>query len=387
MERADKIKIIEQKIIKKFFVEISLQDLAILLILIKKIEIKETHLINKMDFEKFTKKIQSLSSDKLKVYFESLDFDTLLKLRNYYDDLYYNTGESSISDAKYDILFNIIIGIDEKKKGEVGYKLRESENRVVLPYWLGSMDKIKPSDKDKFERWINKFPKDSYFITEKLDGVSCLFIYNSEGNKISLYTRGDGKIGADISYLHSYLNFIPKRFNIPEGNIVVRGELIISKDNWKKYSSKYSNPRNMVSGLVNSKTIKEGINDIDFIAYELIEENNNQKKISEQFKLLKKYGFKTALSSDNIDKVNIEKLTNLLTEFKKKSSYEIDGIIIQINKEYIRNKSGNPEYAFAFKMTDEENIVKAKVIRVEWNLSKRGFLKPRVSIDQLIYKE
>ena len=330
-----------------------------------------------MDYKKITQKINNTSIDKLKLYFQSLDFDTLINLKNYYDDLYYNTGGSEISDSKYDILYNLILEIDEKRKEEIGYKLREGENRVILPHWLGSMDKIKPEDKDKFDRWLNKQKSQCYFISEKLDGVSCLFIYDKNDNKISLYTRGDGKIGADISYLAPYLNYIPKRL---KNDIVVRGELIISKNNWKKHTSKYSNPRNMVSGLVNSKTIKEGINDIDFISYELIEENEKQKKISEQFKILKLNGFKPAMST-GILKIDINTLSNLLLQFKKESEYEIDGIIIQSDKEYLRNKNGNPEYAVSFKMTEEENIVKAKVIKVEWNLSKRGFLKPRVSIE------
>lgn len=330
-----------------------------------------------MDYKKFTQKIQSTSLDKLKSYFESLDFNTLIELRHYYDDLYYNTGESVIPDVKYDVLFNVIIGMNEKKKEEVGYKLREGENRVILPYWLGSMDKIKPDEKEKFDRWLNKNKNVPYFITEKLDGVSCLFLYNKEEDKIFLYTRGDGKVGADISYLAPYLNYIPKRF---DNNVIVRGELIISKNNWKKYSTKYSNPRNMVSGLINSKNIKEGVNDIDFIAYEFIEDKKNQKEISEQFKLLIKNGFNTALYS-KISQINIEILIKLLNDYKKKSNYEIDGLIIQVDKEYQRNKSGNPEYAFAFKMTEEENILKAKVLKVEWNLSKRGFLKPRVSLE------
>ena len=332
-----------------------------------------------MDYQKFTKKINTTSVDKLKSYFQSLDFDTLLELRSHYDDAYYNTGESLIPDNKYDVLFNLIISMDEKKKEEVGFKLREGDNRVVLPYWLGSMDKIKPDDKDKFDRWLNKQKNLSYFISEKLDGVSCLFIYNKKEDKISLFTRGDGKVGADISYLSPYLNYIPKKI---KNDIVVRGELIISKENWKKYTSKYSNSRNMVSGLVNSKTIKEGINDIDFISYELIENNEKQKKISEQFKILKSNGFRPAMSK-SISKIDIDILSKLLVQFKKDSEYEIDGIIIQTDKEYTRNKNGNPEYAVAFKMTEEENVVKAKVIKVEWNLSKRGFLKPRVNIEPI----
>ena len=41
-----------------------------------------------MDYKKITQKINNTSIDKLKLYFQSLDFDTLINLKNYYDDLY-----------------------------------------------------------------------------------------------------------------------------------------------------------------------------------------------------------------------------------------------------------------------------------------------------------
>ena len=120
-------------------------------------------------------------------------------------------------------------------------------------------------------------PVPKYIIEDKLDGVSCLM--TSRDGVIKLYTRGDGIVGADISYLADYFITIPK--NLSE-DISVRGELIMNKKLFdKKYSKKYSNPRNLVAGMTGAKTIKKGIRDIQFIAYEMIDDvtQNQSKKL------------------------------------------------------------------------------------------------------------
>ena len=113
-------------------------------------------------------------------------------------------------------------------------------------------------------------------ITEKLDGVSGMLMYKD--GKYSLFTRGDGIVGADISYLIKHIPSIPKLKN----NIVVRGELIMEKkvfeskykqDTIKKVAKKtYKHSRNMIAGMVGSKTINEGVVDIKFVVYEIIGE-------------------------------------------------------------------------------------------------------------------
>ena len=62
---------------------------------------------------------------------------------------------------------------------------------------MGSMDKFKPKTGD-IDKWIKKF-KGPYFITDKLDGVSGLFVIKNKIKK--LYTRGNGTYGSDISHL------------------------------------------------------------------------------------------------------------------------------------------------------------------------------------------
>lgn len=312
----------------------------------------------------------------LEKYLETENLDKLHKLKIYIDDLYYNVGKSPITDWKYDILKETLQRRDPSYIVPIGAKIRNSENRKKLPYWLGSMDKFKPEDTIQISRWIKLNKSSNYVIEDKLDGVSCLLVL--ENSKIKLYTRGDGKIGADISYLLQYFKTIPKIIN---ENIVVRGEFIMKKKVFlKKYATKYANARNLVAGTLGAKTIKNAISDIDFVAYEIIEKNTKiMSNPKTQLQKLKKLGFLT-VQHKFVDNFTIKSLINSLIEFKKISQYEIDGIIIQSNKDYIRNTSGNPNYAFAFKMMMDSNIVETEVVKVKWNISKWGIFKPIVEI-------
>ncbi len=150
---------------------------------------------------------------------------------------------------------------------------------------MGSMDKIKTESK-LIANWT-KLYKGPYVISDKLDGISCLLTL-SDGN-ISLYTRGDGSYGQNITHLLDLVNInTDGLYEIDADEIAIRGELIMSKSNFKKFEKEMSNARNMVAGIVNSK--KESVNkkyatNVDFIAYEIIEP---KYKPSDQMKVLKK---------------------------------------------------------------------------------------------------
>lgn len=85
---------------------------------------------------------------------------------------------------------------------------------------MGSMDKRKP-DTNELDKWKQKYHGDGYVLSCKLDGVSGLYV--TEGEKPKLYTRGDGKIGQDVSHFIPYLR-LPK-----EKGLAIRGEFIIPK--------------------------------------------------------------------------------------------------------------------------------------------------------------
>jgi NAD-dependent DNA ligase len=327
-------------------------------------------------------KLNELSKLNKKDFLKSLKLqgiDTLKDTKRYLDDKYYNTGEKTeFTDEQYDMLKDIIVKYDKSEKKKVGSKIREDNNRVKLPYWLGSLDKIKAEEENKLVNWLKKNKAEKYVIENKLDGISCLLIFDFD--KICLYTRGDGSVGANITHILKYIKNIP--LTLPKSKMAIRGELIIKEKVFKeKYAKDSANPRNMVSGLVNAKSLREGIEDIEFIAYEIISDDKTQLNPMKQLKTLKDHGFKVVYHHIlDVEELDIEKLSEILLENKRNSEYEIDGIIVQSNMEYVRNEKDNPKYAFAFKMSMEDNFVEAEIEEVIWNISKYKLIKPKIRI-------
>jgi len=325
--------------------------------------------------EKIIKKISKYSDDELFKYFNKTDIKILHEMKLYLDDIYYNSGLSTgLNDFQYDLLKETLQEREPNYIPPVGVKIRSGENEIKLPYYLGSMNKFKPENVNELDRWLSKNEVKECIIEDKLDGISCLLIIKNE--KINLYTRGDGEIGSDISYFAPYFKNIPKKRDI---DIAVRGELIMKKITFeKKYSSEFANPRNFVSGRVGSKTVRKGIEDIDFIAYEIVS-NGILMKPEEQLKTLKEYGF-SVVNNFILKDITTEELVSSFINAKENSEYEIDGIIVQNNVPYKRNISGNPSYAFAFKVRLDTNLAEVEVEEIEWNISKWGALKPRIRI-------
>ena len=316
--------------------------------------------------------------DLLKDYQKFIDtqpLNILIEVAKYAAEQYYN-GEGVISDKLYDDLFDEIKKRDPKNDflKKVGFEIT-GKNKVELPYYMGSMDKIKISESDRLSKWQKKFNKHDYVIMDKLDGISCLFVLNNGVKK--LYTRGNGTIGQDITHL---INTIPSfKFSVST-NIVLRGELIISKKKWQKYTTQFSNARNMVSGLVNSKKINTDImKDIDFVIYEIMEPRMRQ---SEQLKFLAKNKM-THVYYETLDKsdLDFEMLDEILLDRRESSEYEIDGIIIMDDSLHDYNTDGNPDFAFAFKDASEKQTADVVVKDVEWNVSKDGYLKPKLILE------
>ena len=80
------------------------------------------------------------------------------------------------------------------------------------------------------------------------------------------------------------------------------------------------------------------------------------------------------------EEINPHVLRQSLLHFREEYPYEIDGMIVTNNYSHHRNTSGNPDYAFAFKMVMDEQMAETVVLGVKWSPSKDGFLKPRVQV-------
>ena len=296
---------------------------------------------------------------------------SLEKILNLAAEKYYGEDEPIISDQVYDILFEILLERDPKNKilDNIGYK--SSNDKIKLPYFMGSMNKIKT--KDGVKTWISKYDiMDEFVISDKLDGISALYSNNK------LYTRGNGEYGRDISSLIKHL----KICNIEK--VVLRGELIISKENFDTNRGVYTSSRSMVNGIVAYKGIHPLITILDFVVFEVIVP---ELAPFDQLEYIKQFGFKVPkynivnyrdIISWKSDDDNY--LKNTLNKHKKTSKYDIDGIIITHNKLYSRT-IGNPKNSMAFKSNDYGKVTTVKDI--VWTASKYGILIPRIRFDQI----
>jgi NAD-dependent DNA ligase len=344
-------------------------------------------------------KIFKLIEDNIDEIIDNINNKKLLDIIiNFAKERYFN-NKPVLTDHAYDKLLNKLSILDPNNKNlsDIGFKVN-SIKKMKLPYHMGSMNKIvkKYNNEDnndiidKLNKWTNTY-LGPYLISDKLDGISCMLIINSDNN-LNLLTRGDGTIGSDISHIIKYINIRNidniKRYIINNNlkRIILRGELIMEYDKFfKKYykndKETISNPRNYVSGKIIAKEINKFVlSDIDLIFYEIIEP---WFTIKIQFDLLIKLEL-NIVRYNIVNKITIDILSNILNKQKNDIIYDIDGIIISDINYHKRNTINNPLYSFAFKETLKSNIVDAIVETVEWNVSKDGYIKPRIKITPII---
>ena len=322
--------------------------------------------------------IKTINSDPFSA--DSLSQEELETIITYANDKFFNTSKPVMEDSVYDILVDFLKQKFPKSKTlkNIGAQLK-SKDKVKLDYWLGSMDKIKPGSKE-LEKWLNKY-QDNYVLSDKLDGISALLIYRTNGD-INMYTRGTASEGLDITLILKYFN-IPSFETIKNSkhkatskNILMafRGELILEKEVFDKNWSKImKNGRNTVSGLVNSKSINPKLAiDTKFVVYEIVDP---LLLPDEQLKLSSKLGFDT-VTYKVVSSINYTSLSEYLKKRREQAKYIIDGIIVTNNAIYERNIKSNPEYSFAFKDILEDQMTEATIVDIEWNVSKDGLIKP-----------
>ena len=314
---------------------------------------------------------------------DKVAFETILSV---YAESYHN-GEPEIDDDTYDSLVDMFEKKFSSKHKDVGAPVPDTRFKITLPKFMGSLDKVKTQKEldlwvDRMKKLGYKIPKKNAFVvSDKMDGISML--HSSKKTKIGekLCTRGDGSVGSDVSHLLKYLNLeIPSKFNG-----TVRGEIYIPKKVFQEeFSEEFSNPRNMVSGIINPMTKKyhtEGLKSIRFRAYEY--DDFDKSKLSSPEEQFDFFSDETNYSIPKlcfVDTLNVDKLTKLLKERREEAEYEMDGLVIQLNVPTEKSsKMENPDTAVAFKIKGES--VEVKVEGVEWEQSRHGLLKPKIRIE------
>tara|TARA_B110000008_G_scaffold275649_2_gene313494 strand:+ start:85 stop:3117 length:3033 start_codon:yes stop_codon:yes gene_type:complete len=286
------------------------------------------------------------------------------------DKAYYGEGNDNtpiMNDAQYDMLKEHAeenFPECEALKNVAHTTIEVQKNKVKLPYEMWSLDKEKTVK--GVNRRIGKYPG-TYVISAKADGISIM--YDCKNKK--LYSRGNGTYGQDLSFMIPYLDLPKNKYS------VIRGELIIKKDTFKKkYKGQFSNPRNFVAGVANAKKMNiKMVKDLDVLVYEMIEP---KLEPSLQFEMLSNCNIIKHIIVDH-NKIDTEFLSKYLLDWRENYPWEIDGIVVCHDKLHER-VSGNPKHAFAFKMVLSDQIVEARVVDVIWEPSQQGYVKPKIRI-------
>ena len=141
----------------------------------------------------------------------------------------------------------------------------------------------------------------------------------------------------------------------------------------KKYCNDKKNERSIVSGIVNSINVDPMVaKDLSLVIYEVVDPF---KTIKKQYKIIKSLGLKK-VHHKKFEKLSFEILSKHYKERRTNSKFLMDGIIVTNNDKHKRSSTSNPKYAFAFKDILEEQVANFKVIEVEWNVSKDGYINP-----------
>ena len=254
---------------------------------------------------------------------EAVPIKDVVQLIRDANNAYYNIGKPLLTDDLYDVVKDYLIQKDPQNPvlKEVGAVVEGV--KVTLPEYMGSLDKIRDDPKALLS-WKKKYPGE-VIVSDKLDGNSALYYIDKKG-KVSLYSRGDGIQGQDVSKLLPYINLpVPDKSLFP---LAVRGEMIISKADWKPISHRGANARNSVAGVMHAKHPDPEISkQVSFVAYEFL--RPSQETPLHGFQKLKELGFKVAeCKTFTEDQLTTEGLSEYLLKRRDLSPYEVDGIVI-----------------------------------------------------------
>jgi len=297
----------------------------------------------------------------------------------------YRIGKPVMSDSEYDILIEELADMspEDELLSVVGHEILDETRKARLPIPMASMNKIKTLDEIKDWQRLKLIPNAVEIIcTPKYDGLS-LCVDEVIGEAI---TRGDGLYGQRST---EHYRLIGNHLDINNIFSYSYGEVIMPKQVFlDKYSNDFANPRNLVAGLINSKTVSESLRDCNFIKYGAVTAKNTFTTKKELLDSLnERQETKVPYHVCGILDLSEDLLISLFKEWSK--DYEIDGIILEVNNLATQESlgretsSGNPVWARAFKHDSFEQKAESEVIGISWNISKNGLLKPIIHINPI----
>lgn len=206
----------------------------------------------------------------------------------------------------------------------------------------------------------------SYVCELKIDGLKVVLTYE-KGLLKTAATRGDGKIGEDVTHNVKTIESIPLRLreNIDS---IVEGEVWMKKDDFvafnkarkKKGEPLFANPRNIAAGSIRQLDPKvAAARKLQAFLYDIVRAKELPETQYEELKRLQDLGFPVNKHFKKCASI-AEAIAYWETWQKKaeKENYWIDGIVVKVNEKKFQDALGYtgkaPRFAIAFKFPAEQ---------------------------------
>lgn len=314
-----------------------------------------------------------------------------------YSQKYYSDGSSEVSDEEFDKLLSELkskdphnplitaVGHGYDVDKDTTYGLKRNHKYSIV----GSLDKV-----HSWQELSVRLKNQKVVCSLKLDGISCV-LYYLDGKLDFALTRGDGNIGIDVTDKILVIAPDVETCVTCDGQPftgAVRGELLMSYENFSKYVQSHSdakNPRNTTAGLINQKDASEqDLNLISLVVYTVLASNVYFSSYLDVLYVLKSwhetvpYNWSEHLEESSFDGY----MRQLNSQFKQQCDYPSDGIVIATDKidmsvPYDNEADVLTWHSQAYKFPAESKRTTVK--EVEWNLSKTGYMVPKVKFNEI----
>jgi DNA ligase (NAD+) len=321
---------------------------------------------------------------------------------------YFVLDDPEISDFDFDKLVQQLKKLEaehpelitpDSPTQRVGGTPREGVVKVAHSSPMLSLDNTYNEDELRgWERRVHDLSgrKDVDYVCElKLDGMSLALVYE-DGRLARGVTRGDGSVGEDVTLNVRTVRSIPlaiskerlKKAGIPP-EFEVRGELLMPTASFKKMNeereakglSLFANPRNATAGTV--RQLDAGITAqrrLDFFPYILLRNGRTMlDRHSTTLAALDAAGFK--VNQHRVVAKSMEEVWKFIQQWEEKREslpYEIDGVVIKVDRTGLQNELGftgkAPRWAIAYKYAARAGVTQILGIRVQ--VGRTGKLTP-----------
>lgn len=345
---------------------------------------------------------------------------------------YYLLDSPTISDDEYDKAFRELEKLEEKypelvtqdsPTQSVGGEASELFEPVEHKVRMMSLEDV--FDDEELEDWANRVKKSTQELPEticelKVDGLALNLLY-VDGKLSKVATRGDGRVGEDVTYNTQFISSIPrilktKSSKIPD-LIEVRGEIYFDLKDFDQLNNEvmdsgrtpFANPRNAAAGTIRqrvdkreeelalAKSEKKSEQRIEKLKQEFDRSISSLSRLklvvhgigalegldfktqSKAYELLGDLGLPVA-STTRVTK-DLQSVKKFIEEFGEKRrdlSHEIDGVVVKVNDLEIQKKLGatsrTPRWAVAYKYPPE--VVRTKLLDIEVNVGRTGRVTP-----------